>query len=422
MRITFYFIFLLILFSCQQKEKSNVELNESNSINSEVENLEEIPKQRDSLVRIEESAEQDVHNSQDVSSSNILENLSFTIDTLLTDSKGSLIYLPQGLSKSDLSPNKKFLYALNTKTNNLYQFDLDRLELVDTYQFEKEGPNSVPPVIWKFQLLNENKIGFADYHITGVYNLQTQKLSSYQFSDKDFSNLIEAPTVPKYEELQLSLDGKQIFFLHKNIKEEKVYLGLFDPEKGKEDLIDLDQFGFLTRLYFSHSEGISHHVSNSAPVGMKMEKTRSIIYSKGTSKVYFYNISTGSLAFKAPNHELVPNDQKPPFSNKVSSIQQVIDASNGTVFQISYQEILYDDYRKMYFRFGSILEETENLNSKTKKEVFLFAYDQNFNLVGETQIKELVKVPQYPFFKDGKLWSYVNVEDELGFAVFTFDF
>ena len=44
------------------------------------------------------------------------------------------------------------------------------------------------------------------------------------------------------------------------------------------------------------------------------------------------------------------------------------------------------------------------------------------DLLGETKINELKSVPSYPFFKDGKLYSYVNVEDELGFAVFTFDF
>jgi hypothetical protein len=42
--------------------------------------------------------------------------------------------------------------------------------------------------------------------------------------------------------------------------------------------------------------------------------------------------------------------------------------------------------------------------------------------LGEIYLPELKKVPDYPFFKDGKLWSYVNVDDELGFAVFTFDF
>ena len=54
--------------------------------------------------------------------------------------------------------------------------------------------------------------------------------------------------------------------------------------------------------------------------------------------------------------------------------------------------------------------------------VFLFAYDQDLNLVGEVQMEELNSQPSWPFFKDGKLWSYVNVNDELGFAVMDFNF
>ena len=94
----------------------------------------------------------------------------------------------------------------------------------------------------------------------------------------------------------------------------------------------------------------------------------------------------------------------------------------GTIFQISYKDFVFDYEREIYFRFGSILEETENFNANTKMEVYLFAYDQNFNLLGEKKIESLTKVPTQPFFKDGKLWSYVNIEDELRFAVFTFDF
>jgi hypothetical protein len=60
--------------------------------------------------------------------------------------------------------------------------------------------------------------------------------------------------------------------------------------------------------------------------------------------------------------------------------------------------------------------------SSTKSEVYLSAFDPELNLLGEIQLEDLKQVPEKPFFKDGKLWSYVNVADELGFAVFTFNF
>jgi hypothetical protein len=40
--------------------------------------------------------------------------------------------------------------------------------------------------------------------------------------------------------------------------------------------------------------------------------------------------------------------------------------------------------------------------------------------LGEAEFK--IDPNGFKFFKDGKLWSYVNVEDELGFAVMEFKF
>ena len=50
----------------------------------------------------------------------------------------------------------------------------------------------------------------------------------------------------------------------------------------------------------------------------------------------------------------------------------------------------------------------------------LTVFDEEINQIMETEV--LVDPFSKKFFKDGKLYSYVNVEDELGFAIFTFDF
>lgn len=83
---------------------------------------------------------------------------------------------------------------------------------------------------------------------------------------------------------------------------------------------------------------------------------------------------------------------------------------------------MWDETRKQFFRIGSITTPSDSPDTPAKISVFLYVFDSDMKLIGETLVEELKAIPQYPFFKDGKLWSYVNVEDELGFAVFTFDF
>ncbi|WP_194976759.1 hypothetical protein [Aquiflexum lacus] len=47
--------------------------------------------------------------------------------------------------------------------------------------------------------------------------------------------------------------------------------------------------------------------------------------------------------------------------------------------------------------------------------------DEDFNLLGESDLSHLGSVPTFAFVKDGKIWYYVNVDDELGFVRMAFD-
>ncbi|MEX2566884.1 MAG: hypothetical protein WD431_13145 [Cyclobacteriaceae bacterium] len=54
--------------------------------------------------------------------------------------------------------------------------------------------------------------------------------------------------------------------------------------------------------------------------------------------------------------------------------------------------------------------------------IYILVYDKDLNFPGDKHQPELKKIPEFRFSKDRKLWSYVNVEDELGFAVIDFNF
>ncbi|MAN86985.1 MAG: hypothetical protein CL555_09100 [Algoriphagus sp.] len=90
--------------------------------------------------------------------------------------------------------------------------------------------------------------------------------------------------------------------------------------------------------------------------------------------------------------------------------------------QIDYWDFYWDEQTQRYYRFASKGLPLANIDSPKNFEYFLFAYDRNLTLKGEKKLEGFSELPLSGFFKDGKLWSYVNVDDELGFAVFTFDF
>jgi hypothetical protein len=90
--------------------------------------------------------------------------------------------------------------------------------------------------------------------------------------------------------------------------------------------------------------------------------------------------------------------------------------------QIEFGKFYWDDTRRLYFRLSQKAKETASPDQKTRYETLVHAYNENWQLIGETNFKPVDSKLYDYFFKDGKLWSYVNVDDELGFAVFTFDF
>lgn len=69
----------------------------------------------------------------------------------------------------------------------------------------------------------------------------------------------------------------------------------------------------------------------------------------------------------------------------------------------------WDNESRYFYRFSY----TEN---EGKATVYLTAYDEELNQIGETLVPELTKRPAKHFAKDGKIWIYENLNDEMGFV------
>ena len=190
--------------------------------------------------------------------------------------------------------------------------------------------------------------------------------------------------------------------------------------KGK--VIALPEFEPLSKFSLIYREGNSYSGANTGSIVLNVEEGRTIIHSNATNSLYIYLPETDSLAFKSYQFDLVPNSKKVPASNDLTSMEEFRRVAKETSEDISFGKIFKDEKTNQYYRFASIVKPKSSEEEATKSDVYLFAFDPDLNLIGEKSLPSLSSQPSDPFFKDGKLWSYVNVEDELGFAVFTFDF
>lgn len=136
-----------------------------------------------------------------------------------------------------------------------------------------------------------------------------------------------------------------------------------------------------------------------------------------TSSIYRYDPAIDSLQLVTFPHQLTAPEKEGEYPNEVSSSQEYQEIVAAIQSQITYDRIVWDETRQSYFRLGT----KKTASQPNRYEIFLYVYNPQLELIGESLLGQFDTAPSTYFFKDGKLWTYVNVEDELGFVVFTFN-
>ncbi len=333
-----------------------------------------------------------------------------------------LVNLQAAPSRFDLSPDKRLYYFIHRSLGVLSVFDLEEKKLIKQIQFEKEGPNAIPNFVSSFHAFDENRFLLTGIKNIGIYDSAVVKQISIPFGSDQFSGLSDNEGYALLTGIKGNDSHQLIVSLPNDPKMEKVSLAILKMNAQKGRIVPLPEFGFLTKFLLVFREGDSSNAASFASLDLKMEKDRVVAYSSGTSSIYTFDLLTDSLTFKSYSLQLLPNQAEIPTKSEFTSKPQYDAAINLARLQVSFGDLAWDESRETYFRFASIRKENLNPEAPTINDVFLIAFDQDLNLTGEIQLKDLTIAPTYPFFKDGKLWSYVNVDDELGFAVMDFKF
>ena len=354
---------------------------------------------------------------------NILENFSYSIDTVVVDPGDEIINIKRGARFSTVSLEAQKYYYYDYDKTSIHEIDLETLKLTDTHQFSKEGPNSIgfnPP---KIQPLSDERFLFVSSGINvGTFNKNGEKEKSLKFNFREIEGLEEEGEGLITYNAQISENEKLLFALTRpDMVSSDVRLIIIDPDTKTGKSISLPEFiptlNFKIRLQTEKEVwGVGEGVN------LKILKDQLFISSTTNSDTYIYDYHSDSLRLVEFPHQLVPDRKIAEVKNKVEDKAEFYAEWAKFKYQISFAEFLWDKERQQYFRFAYQLIPRDDPNLEDKSEVFLFAYDKDLNLIGESQLENVEYRFQSPFFKDGKLWSYVNVEDELGFAVFTFDF
>ncbi len=362
------------------------------------------------------------NSSEKAESGNVLDNLTLSVDTVVMDSGDQVVNLQFGPSLFGISPDQKRYYFMNRNSGELAVFDLEEKKLIKKILFEKEGPNAIPNFVYSFQLLNENRLLILDPRNFGVYDSSGLKVSQIPFGKDKFSELTDEEAYSLVSGFQADDRRQWYVSLPNDPQLAQVRLAVWKNAASQARLIALPDFGFLTKFTLVFRKGNSYSAAGFASLNLKMQENQVIAYSSGTSSVYTYDLESDSLQLKTYKPKLVHTQAAVPDVSEFSTKESFDEAIKTAQAQVFFGDLLWNQDHGIYFRFASITKLNSNLELPSKSEVFLLAFDEEMNLIGESKVDQLPSQPEWAFFKDGKLWSYVNVEDELGFAVMDFTF
>ncbi|MGY6520214.1 MAG: DUF4221 family protein [Mongoliitalea sp.] len=349
-------------------------------------------------------------------------SISIKVDTVMVDPEDKIINLRSGLWNSALTQDGSKLYLFDPQSCSLDIIDLNQLILEKRIPFEKEGPNGTGSYVTWMSILDEERIFLANFSEIGLFDLQGNKLRSYTFTQENFDKLEEGTNF--YRKALASHDGTILWgMLGSMIREEEVFTKVDFEEKrieeialpGKELLQD-----YPLKISTENMNGVMPAVKT-----LSRAENRLILANSAYANLFVIDINTDSAYQIDYNPKLTAKSKKGGYPSEVDSEQRFREVAEQIHAEINFIAPIWDAQQKKFYRFsfetsptgvydGPLFKMPEN---RPIAAVYLSIFDENLNLIGET-LTDLKVAPIYSFVKDGVIWVYVNVDDEMGFVRF----
>lgn len=350
------------------------------------------------------------------------EHMELSFDTIRIQTNHEILYLNNDLLGMDLSYDKKYLYNFNNYDHALEIINLDELRLERKIPFAKEGPNGTGEISSGIQVSGKDQIVIQG----NIFSVTGEKIKS--FHPQDFSNALNLFNYPISKPI-FHEENELLYVLIKQFNNEKIFLGIFNLVNHEFTKQSLGAFMELENFTFNLMSG-NNFVSTGPNIYMDKFGSKIILSNQVTSSILIYDISQNSLFLKIPKTCLF-NDKKVNsyiLNHEVEAWEKYLLEYSKFHEEINFIAPFWDEKNQLFFRFSyrELIGESIMVD-KIKSKTYLSAYDKDFNPLGEIELLKFTDIPidgtirKFPkhFAKDGKIWIYENINDEMGFVVLT---
>ncbi|MBS9524417.1 DUF4221 family protein [Litoribacter ruber] len=358
-------------------------------------------------------------------SDNYLEGMKFHLDTVIIDPGDEIVFLNHNLATSSLSMDKKYLYNFNPNDHTLEKISLDGYQLEEKIPFEREGPNGTGNFLGGFRMYDSNEFALQDLNGIALFALdgtRTKKVNYEGFFLE--SNPLTSGGLA-FVSTYLDREASRLFALLDQRMDGKFALGVFDLEDYSYKTLPLSSFDAIYDNQFTLQFG-SSSVIFGPKMSMAMSGSRLIFSNQLSSELAIYDTQRDTTYLKEFDTQLTKNKKVNSYKQEFQS-EEALEVEYTRFHQeINYLPPFWDEKNSVFYRFSfQELPSKSTSDEDIRSEIYLSVLDKNFNLIGEALVPGLEKKPAKPFSsffpkhfaKDGKIWIYENINDELGFVI-----
>jgi len=348
-------------------------------------------------------------------------DVSYSVDTVIIDSKDRILDINSRLLTSDLNDEESSIFLFNSFDHSIDEVNLDKLAFVNNYSFEAEGPNGTGEHVNYINLIKEDLIFIKSFGKSAVFDRNGHLIKKIDWLNAIDSKGLKYGEIPR-NEVGIGASDLKVFGLNYNNAKSEVWLDILSVKDNSIERFDIDAeksyhnfvikiddpqyYTFLDPIVFLSSENdfimVSHQFSN---------------------EIYLFNAEGEHVKTVNYQPKSTPKRVKD-FTRQITSSEQVQEEYQKFLEQVRFGPPIWDKVKKRYLRlsksvvFSDIPKEESAFLPETKEEnIYLSVFDNDFNLISEIAIPELSSEYVKYFAKDGKLWVFKNFSDELGFIV-----
>ncbi|MFC4872190.1 DUF4221 family protein [Negadavirga shengliensis] len=352
-----------------------------------------------------------------------LVRLDFSLDTVMVNPGQEILFVNYGLYHSQLNTSKTHLYNFNHTDFAIEKINLDELAFEEKINFSKEGPDGVGNYFRRFLLINDDTLLMSSYEQDGFFGWDAKKIRKFDFKkvgkegdmmpEGDF--LTEVISVPGHSDVFYGLvsnwQEKSTALVKLDLKDnlfKKIEVPLFEKSKKYEIEFNDGQRGFGMG-----SEKFINYTGGKIIIGVDV-----------SNELYVLDPATDAINLYTYENELTANEKASNPPAQVGDMKEMESLFRKIQSEIGFHRLVWDEENEVYYRLSQTLEfddsaerpENQLLPSASGAKVYITVFDKDLNKVAESLVPALDKRPARHFVKDGKIWIFENIEDEMGFV------